>query len=79
MYANSTNSQTEHLIDKAQEKQKKSYATKIQKSVKVFNGKVGDLVKKPNSTKKGHNGDTLARKWTGPYTLADISKRGRVH
>jgi len=54
-------------VKKAQEKQKKDFAKKKAKGVKVFQHSVGDLVLRKvmkNISRKGGKLDAL---WTGPY------------
>ena len=54
-------------VKKAQDKQKKDFAKKKAKGVKVFEHSVGDLVLRKvmkNISRKGGKLDAL---WTGPY------------
>jgi hypothetical protein len=59
--------QVQANVKKAQEKQKKEYAKRKDKGVKVFQHKVGDLVLRKSMRNIGRKGGKLEALWTGPY------------
>ena len=56
-------------MEKAQAKQKKDYAKRKEKGVKVFNHAIGDIVlrKVMKNTGTGRKGGKMDALWTGPY------------
>ena len=59
-------------VDAAQDKQKKEYARRKGKGVKVYDLKVGQPVLRRNMRNVGRKGGKMDVKWIGPYTLVDL-------
>ena len=54
-------------MEKAQAKQKKDYAKRKEKGVKVFNHEIGDIVLRKVMKNSGRKGGKMDALWTGPY------------
>ena len=55
-------------MDKVQVKQKKDFAKRKDKGVKVFNHSVGDLVLRKVMKNIGRKSGKMDALWTGPYS-----------
>ncbi|MGH0157109.1 UNVERIFIED_CONTAM: hypothetical protein FKN15_032862 [Acipenser sinensis] len=59
-------------MEKAQERQKKQYRSRIKRGTKCFRIEGGMEVRKKNELKTGRLGSKLEQNWLGPYRVTEV-------